>query len=171
MRRTLTLFLLGIGMITVAKGADLLVTRSGEYSSNDKKTWLKVANSVDGHIKLEIAFKIHMQVPGMGPNTEVTDSRRFEDWAVKQRPWACCIAEAGDVWLYDGGGIFTQFRRKPDRIETLASCSEPNLGDRAPKVMKQWIARHLAEQDGPANRSQPASPGTNRTSSAAGSGR
>jgi hypothetical protein len=168
---TLTLLLLGIGVITVAKKSDLLITRSGEYSSGDKKTWLKVSNSSDGHVALEIAFKINMQVPGMGPNTEVTESRRFADWVEEQARWACCISEAGDVWLYDGGGTFTLFRRKADGIQKLATCSEADLGERAPEVMKRWIARQLAEQDGPANRSQPVGPQTNGASSVAGSHR
>ncbi len=171
MRTILTLFLLGLGMITVAKGADLLVTRPGQYTSGDKKTLLQVTNSADGHIKLAISFKIHMQVPGMGPTTEVTESRRLEDWPTKQGRWACCISEFGDVWLYDGSGVFTLFRRKADRVEMVGSCSEPNLGDQAPKTLKDWCARHSAEPGGAANPSQPFRAKTNRTSVAAGSGR
>jgi len=95
-------------------------------------------------------FKIHMEVPGLGRNVEVTDSRRFEDLATESG-WTYCVSRGGDMWFYDGVSAFTLFRRQQDRVITLKSCSEPNLGDRAPKVMKQWIAKNAAQSAGPAN--------------------
>ena len=171
MRKTLNVFILGIGMITVAHGADVLVTQTGKYSSSDEKTSLAVASSTADRIDVQMAFKIRINDPAIGRNVEVTESRQVSNLPVEPGGWVFCIPEGGDVWFYDGVGAFTEFQRLPDHIETLKSCSEPKLGDRAPKLMKQWIAKQIAQHGGAANGSQPVRAETNTTSSAAGSRR
>jgi hypothetical protein len=170
MRATLILFLFGIIMVSVAHGADLLVTKPGKYRSGDKKTSVEVTPATAGHINAQVAFSIKMRVPGLGQNVEVTDSRRVKNLRAESG-WAFCISKGGDVWVYDGAGALTVFRRRPDHVDTLKSCSEPNLGDRSPEVLKEWIAKHRVQPVGPPNGSQPRRSETNRTSSMAGSRR
>lgn len=166
MRKTLLLVFFGIGMTAVGNGADLLVTKPGKYTSDDKKTSLVITSPSSGHLYVQMTFKIKMEVPGVGQNAEVTDSRRVENLPVESG-WAYCLSSAGDVWCYDGAGAFTLFRRQADHVDTLKSCADPNLGERSPRVMKQWIAKRIARA-GPVNGSQPE---TNRISSTAGSNR
>ena len=127
-----------VGAIKV-RGDELLVTQSGDYTSKDKMVSISVAGSAKDHIKLHIVFKSHIQVPSAGGDVEVTSSTQVDDLPVKPDRWAFCISKENDVWFYDGEGAFTKVHNMPDRIQTLKSCSEPNLGDQAPEMMKKWI--------------------------------
>jgi hypothetical protein len=75
MRKALNVFVFSIGMIVVAHGADVLVTRTGKYSSGDGKTSLEVATSAADRIDVQMVFRIRINDPAAGRNVEVTDSR------------------------------------------------------------------------------------------------
>jgi hypothetical protein len=146
MHKSLYIPFLLLSMMAAAHAGDFLVERPGTFKSDDKKTAVEVATTANGHISFRLDCTIHTEVPDIGENVEVTSSRTMDSVPVKRGQWAYCVTKDGHVWFYDGD-IFTYYRRLPDRIAMLQSCTEPTLGDRAPALLKDWIAKKRAEQD------------------------
>lgn len=134
-----------VGTTTVAHTREVLVERPGQFTSDDKKTTIEVTASKDGHLNFRIECLVQMQVPGLGEKVAVKSSRSF-DLGDKDGLWAYCTTNDGNVWLYDGE-MFTRFRRLPDQIAMLQSCTEPTLGDQAPALLKSWVAKRTTESD------------------------
>lgn len=80
--------------------------------------------------------------PGFGlGKLDMTSTSSWSDFAVKSGAWAFYLAGDTEIWFYDGLGGFSRFHIANGAMRLSATCSDPTLGHRVPRALKQFARR------------------------------
>lgn len=59
--------------------------------------------------------------------------------------WAATIVGEDEVWFFDGQ-IYSRYRGEGDKLSELQSCTDAKVEERAPEILKKWVASKKPNQ-------------------------
>lgn len=160
MKNLRLLFLFLAACVGGARAEERLVTSPGKYLRAESKTSIEVASPDPDHLSYQIVFTSEWVDKATGRRlTGVRTIGSKEPLPVEREKWAFCFGSEGEVWLYLGKGSVCSYKSGASGVVMSATCSEPEIAERAPVALKAWIklkepARSPDSKD-PSGRSSP----------------
>jgi hypothetical protein len=135
-RRHIFLFLL---LFTACvRHENQLITLPGKYAAPEGKLTLDIVVPDPGHLGFRVDWKTELRNGGSSLFALGSTKGPFPPVVAGQ--WAFCIVGRDEVWLFDGG-IYSQYKGRGNELFLTQSCTDPTMADRAPEILKKWVAQ------------------------------
>ena len=134
-----TLLLIFIGFATIGRCEERLVTSAGKHSGENGKMNLELSSVDEKHIQFCVSWEGKRQLEDGLIATTTWEQKFDEPVPVAPQKWAFCFVGGDELWFCNGEGIIYRYKGAANGLESSANCTDKNLEEAAPKILKKWI--------------------------------